>query len=67
MLVCLCKVVSDRQVKEAIGRGASTVSAIAKATRAGTDCGACLEAIAEILREESNEPCKPRTRRSSKS
>lgn len=76
MLVCLCKVVSERQVLSAILAGADTVAEIERRTQAGTDCGACREKIAEILEattranpveEERPSTCNARTPGSSKS
>ena len=76
MLVCLCKVVSERQVLSAILAGADTVAEIERRTQAGSDCGACREKIAEILEatarakpaeEERSPACNAKIPRSSKS
>lgn len=58
MIVCICKVVTDRQVRAARAAGASTVAAVGAVTGAGTACGCCREAIAAILAA----PCKPEPR-----
>lgn len=55
MIVCICKFVTDRQVRAARAAGASTVEAVGAATGAGTGCGCCHETIAKILAA----PCKP--------
>ncbi|MFN8549361.1 MAG: (2Fe-2S)-binding protein [Candidatus Eisenbacteria bacterium] len=72
MLICLCKAVSDSRVRSLIREGARTLSDVARATGAGTDCGACRETIAALLREElggsspasaeEREPDNPRPR-----
>jgi bacterioferritin-associated ferredoxin len=49
MIVCICKLVTDRQVKSAIAEGASTVAEVARACQAGTGCGACTEQIQEMI------------------
>jgi bacterioferritin-associated ferredoxin len=49
MIVCICKRVSDRQVRAAVDDGACTVDAVGEACRAGTGCGACHEQIRDII------------------
>ena len=44
MIVCLCKGVSDRDVRAAIDSGSQTVRDVGRRCRAGTDCGACVGA-----------------------
>ncbi|HEY6101427.1 MAG TPA: (2Fe-2S)-binding protein [Anaeromyxobacter sp.] len=55
MIVCLCKVVSDRAIRAAREAGARTTEAVAATTGAGTGCGCCHGTIAKILVE----PCRP--------
>jgi bacterioferritin-associated ferredoxin len=55
VIVCLCKVVSDRAIRAARDAGAVTLQAIGAATGAGTGCGCCRDAVARILAE----PCRP--------
>ena len=45
MLVCHCRVVSERQIDEALAAGASDARAVVRATRAGTGCGGCLSSL----------------------
>jgi bacterioferritin-associated ferredoxin len=49
VILCLCKAVSDREVDDAIRRGASSASAVGQVCGAGTDCGSCLGSIEERL------------------
>jgi bacterioferritin-associated ferredoxin len=49
VIVCLCQVVTDKQVKAAIADGAASVDAVAAATGAGTGCGACREEVHSFL------------------
>jgi bacterioferritin-associated ferredoxin len=51
MWICLCKSVSDRQIRQAIRAGAQTVEDLSRMTEAGTDCGDCLPALRELLVE----------------
>jgi len=50
MVVCLCQGVSDKQVREAIAKGASTRKNVTRACGAGAGCGGCHESIREIIR-----------------
>ncbi len=56
MIVCVCHRISDRGVTDAIDRGAHSADEIALATRAGTSCGCCREAVEALVRERT--PCK---------
>ncbi|WP_432558622.1 (2Fe-2S)-binding protein [Granulicoccus sp. GXG6511] len=65
MIVCHCEVVSDRQIRKAIGNGVACAGAVGLVTGAGTQCGNCLPSIEALLtqyagvappdREERNE------------
>ncbi len=57
MIVCLCKGVSDRDVHAAIDQGSRTVRDVGRCCRAGTDCGACVSAVRDMLqRKRSRNP-----------
>lgn len=49
MWVCLCKGVTDRQVRAAIRAGARTPCDIALRCRAGTGCGGCVPEVCRLL------------------
>jgi bacterioferritin-associated ferredoxin len=51
VLVCHCRVVSDRQVDAAIGAGAADVRGVVRATRAGTGCGGCVSSLRARIEE----------------
>ncbi|MFN2557795.1 MAG: bacterioferritin-associated ferredoxin [Nitriliruptorales bacterium] len=51
MYVCHCRVVTDREVREAIRCGARDVCAIAELCGAGSRCGGCLPALRNLLAE----------------
>lgn len=55
MYVCICKNVSDSQVRAAIEKGATSVEAVGRATRAGTCCGACHDEIDELIARHAKE------------
>jgi bacterioferritin-associated ferredoxin len=52
MYVCLCRAVTDRQVRHAIRAGACSVADVMECTRAGTCCGGCHSTLEEIIEEE---------------
>ena len=53
MLVCHCKQVSDRQIRDAVRAGARTRGEVARACAAGTRCGGCRPAVEEIVLHEA--------------
>jgi bacterioferritin-associated ferredoxin len=56
MYVCVCRVVTDQEVKAAIDAGADTVQAVIQACCAGDDCGACHGAIEDLIDERRRLP-----------
>jgi bacterioferritin-associated ferredoxin len=50
-LVCLCNMVTEKEIHAALVKGARTTSEIQKITRAGTSCGRCLMWIDSIVEE----------------
>lgn len=59
MVLCICRAVTDREIDAAVHAGARSVDAVAACCGAGTDCGACREAI-EALIEDSCAACPRR-------
>ena len=57
MIVCVCRGVSERQVEAVVAEGATTVDQVARACRAGTDCGACRFMVAEIVEAARGAAC----------
>jgi bacterioferritin-associated ferredoxin len=55
VIVCLCRSVTDHDIRAASARGADTVEAVAALTGAGTGCGCCRGTVAKMLAE----PCRP--------
>ena len=49
MYVCMCKALCDKRIREAIEGGATTVAAVGRACGAGTDCGSCVDHIADMI------------------
>jgi bacterioferritin-associated ferredoxin len=51
MYVCLCKGVTDSQIKEAIYDGATSVGQLRKCLGVASQCGKCGVSAREILQE----------------
>ena len=56
MIICSCRAVSDRALRDAAAAGLSRAQ-VAHATGAGTDCGHCRDAVADIV-AEARGPCR---------
>ncbi|HVU03133.1 MAG TPA: (2Fe-2S)-binding protein [Polyangiaceae bacterium] len=52
MLVCHCRAVTDRTIREAVRGGACSIEAVGDTCGAGTGCGGCHELVEELVREE---------------
>jgi bacterioferritin-associated ferredoxin len=51
MFVCICRAVTEQQVKASIDAGATTVQAVTRACCAGDDCGACRVTIEDMIED----------------
>jgi bacterioferritin-associated ferredoxin len=51
MYVCICRAVTEDQVKAVVHAGATSVEAVTAACGAGDDCGACHEMIEGMVEE----------------
>jgi bacterioferritin-associated ferredoxin len=49
MYVCVCRAVTDKQVRAALEGGAETLEAVRAACSAGGDCGGCHGVIEEMI------------------
>lgn len=60
MYVCVCNGITDRQIEEAIGRGASSLEELTSALGVASGCGTCAAFTRQLLtnalqvREDSN-------------
>ncbi|MFD7075297.1 bacterioferritin-associated ferredoxin [Nocardioides sp. NPDC057577] len=57
MIVCQCRVVTDRDVDVALADGARTVSAICRSTGAAQDCGSCIFSVKKIVTRHLEHEC----------
>jgi len=51
VIVCHCRVVSDRAVADALRDGARSLAAVCRSTGAGQDCGACVFSLKRLVCE----------------
>jgi bacterioferritin-associated ferredoxin len=58
MLVCVCRGVSDRELREVVARGASTLRDVGRACGAGTDCGSCRDLLRTMLASCAPQGCE---------
>lgn len=55
MYICICKAVTERQIREAIQSGACTRKDIGTCLQAGTACGKCGSEINGLLRHNRSQ------------
>jgi len=51
MYVCICKAVSDTQIKEAVANGAEDLASIQANLGAATGCGTCVDYAQKVINE----------------
>lgn len=49
MYVCICRAVTEAQVRSCIAEGACTIEDVGDGCDAGTGCGSCIDRIADML------------------
>lgn len=59
MYVCVCKAVTDRQIREAAQGGARTLKDLRRDLGVTRDCGRCASCAHECLREAHDNSAKP--------
>lgn len=52
MYVCLCKGITDSQIREAASQGASSLSQVRRQLGVASCCGKCASTAREILNEQ---------------
>ncbi len=55
MYVCICRQVTDRQIREAAESGCGSVRELGRQTGLGTQCGRCACMARDMLREFRSE------------
>ena len=55
MYVCICKAVTDKQIKQAVADGANSLRAVRQQTGAMSQCGKCACLAKQVLDESLEE------------
>ncbi len=62
-LICLCNMVTEKEIHNTLAKGACSTTDIQKMTTAGTSCGRCLAWIDTIVKEYlATQPTDPQRR-----
>lgn len=56
MYICICKAVTDGQIREAIHQGACTRKQLRECLSVGRDCGKCNPELRELLAAHAHRP-----------
>ncbi|HTQ73164.1 MAG TPA: bacterioferritin-associated ferredoxin [Burkholderiales bacterium] len=59
MYVCLCNGVTDRDIREAVSRGARSVKDLRRELGVASDCGKCAGCAREVLSEARRDAVLP--------
>ena len=59
MYVCLCKGITDSQIRAAVDQGADSITELQKKIGIAQSCGSCIEMTESILEQESKERAEP--------
>jgi bacterioferritin-associated ferredoxin len=51
VIVCHCRVVTDREVAAAVRSGAGSLGGVCRSTGAGQDCGSCVFSLKRLVCE----------------
>ncbi len=55
MIVCHCKGVSDRTIREVVRNGADSFRQVARQCNAARECGGCRPAVIDVIEDETSE------------
>jgi bacterioferritin-associated ferredoxin len=51
VIVCHCRVVTDRAITDAVDSGAGSLAGLCRSTGAAQDCGACVFSVKRLMCE----------------
>ena len=55
MYVCVCNAVTERQIRQAISRGAATAAQLRETLGVATGCGSCQDCLGDYLAQTASE------------
>ncbi|MDX2253893.1 MAG: (2Fe-2S)-binding protein [Pseudanabaenaceae cyanobacterium bins.39] len=56
MYVCICQAITEKDIQEAVNKGASSVTMLSELTLLGKHCGCCTEEAHRVLSQCSSKP-----------
>ena len=59
MYVCICKAVTDKQIRRAAANGADNLYELREALGVGSECGSCADDAQQILRKHQSDRARP--------
>lgn len=59
MYICVCKAVSDKEVRQLIQAGARTAAELERQCGAGGDCGSCISDLENLLDAHQQASAQP--------
>ena len=59
MYVCICKAVTDKQIRRAAARGVDNLYELRESLGVGSGCGSCASAAEAILHESQSKRAQP--------
>jgi bacterioferritin-associated ferredoxin len=59
VIVCHCRVVSDREVVDALRSGVASLAGVCRTTGAAQDCGVCVFSVKRLVCEHGVEQSRP--------
>jgi bacterioferritin-associated ferredoxin len=57
MYVCICNAVTEREIRQAVGLGVTTMKELREGLGVAGDCGKCGSCAKQILRDELASSC----------
>ncbi|MET0660803.1 MAG: (2Fe-2S)-binding protein [Steroidobacteraceae bacterium] len=59
MYVCVCRAISERQIRESVHRGASSLEEVKRLLPVASCCGCCEETARELVQSEVRSKAQP--------
>lgn len=54
MYICICHAITEKDIKKAVGKGASSIAQLSEVTMLGTHCGCCTQHAHQVLNQCAN-------------
>ncbi|MCC7060632.1 MAG: (2Fe-2S)-binding protein [Burkholderiaceae bacterium] len=54
MIICICRAVSDRQIRSSISQGASSIAQVRAELGAGGCCGKCAPQVRQMIQQHAS-------------